>query len=243
MESAPFRVRRRLFVAIGLLIIASGVWYMWIWYRTPPLAQANHSPRPFVQMSGAGQGNSDPMVQERAELFDPTPLFIPTDRNYGQGQLPSRVVRQPGQVFGNYPAKPHFAESGLASYGSAIESSPDSLPEVLSRGNEAPFAGFGQIDIPRKPLPQRVLNVEVKYITTGIIVLSQNITTLKLPKSDFAPVEFIASVGTTGLLGEPMLTAGSGSDDLDATLRDYLSKELRLGERLAPGRYLVAVGP
>ena len=243
MESAPFHIRRRLFVATGLLIIASGVWYMWIWYRTPLPAQNNHPPRPFVQMSGTGQGASDPLVQERAELFDPTPLFIPTDRNYAQGQLPARVVRQPSQVFGNYPAKPHFAESGLASYGSAVESSPDSLPEVLSRGNEAPFAGFAQIDLPRKPLPARMLNIEVKYITTGMVVLSQSVATLKLPQSDFAPVEFIASVGTTGLLGEPLLTAGSGSDDLDATLREYLSKELRLGERLAPGRYLVAVGP
>ncbi len=230
-------------MGLGLLVAASGVWSVWTWYRTPPTTRTVQAARPFVRMSGAGQGSADPLVQERAELLDPTPLFIPTDKNYGQGELPARVLRQPGQVFGNYPAKPHFADSGLGSYGTGVESSPDSLPEVLDRGNEAPFAGFGQIDVLRPPLANRALVVEVKSTTTGEIVFSQAVATLKLPQSDFPPVEFIAAVGPAGLVGEPVLTGGSGSEEIDAALRDYLGKDLHLGERLRPGRYLIALGP
>ncbi|MFI5335288.1 MAG: hypothetical protein ACHQ5A_00780 [Opitutales bacterium] len=243
MEKPRFHLQRRLFVATGLLVAASGVWYFWTWYRTPSSGVVARQPTAFVQVAGQGEGNADQVMQERAELLDPTPLFIPTGKNFGQGELPARVVRQPGQVFGDYEAKMDFSDSGLATYGAAVDPTPDSLPEVLGRGNEAPFAGFGQIDTSRSPLAIRAGMIEVKSFTDGNIVISHAISDLILPKTDFAPAEFIVAVGNSGLLGEPVLTTSSGSEENDAVLREFLDTGFRLGERLPPGRYVVAIGP
>ena len=235
--------KRRLLLVLALLLATGGGWYFWTWYRTPPPIRVTKPAAAFVRVSGQGQGSADPLLQEQAELLDPTPLFIPTERNFGQGGLPARIVPQPGQVFGSYPAKPHFADNGLPGYGDNRESTPDSLPEVISRGNEAPFAGFGQIDPAREALPERALMIEVKSVATGSIVLAQAVSKLKRPAGDFAPVEFLATVGPTGLVGEPVLTSGSGSEDFDGLLRDFIGKDFRLGERVQPGRYLIVLGP
>jgi hypothetical protein len=56
-------------------------------------------------------------------------------------------------------------------------------------------------------------------------------------------MDFLALVGNSGFVGEPLMTSGSGSEEVDGAVRDYLVKALRLGDRLPPGRYVVSVGP
>jgi len=63
------------------------------------------------------------------------------------------------------------------------------------------------------------------------------------PRSDYAPLEFLVVISSAGMVGEPVLTTGSGWDDVDIFFRTYLVKTFRLGERLNPGRYRVLVGP
>jgi hypothetical protein len=40
-----------------------------------------------------------------------------------------------------------------------------------------------------------------------------------------------------------VVQTSSGREDLDGKLRDYLVNVYRIGERLAPGRYTIWVGP
>jgi len=243
MTISGLKVRRRLFVAVGLLVIGTGAWFYWSQWRRqtpPPLA---HAPEPFVKLASDSAGSADRALVERAEYFDPTPLFVPTERNYGQGPLPGRVVRQPGQVFGDFEPKLTFNENNLASFAAESVTQVDNLPEVLDRGNEAPFAGFGQTQQAGAALSEREGFIEVKALNSGMLVISGKMEGARLSQRDFAPVEFLALVSNAGFVADPVVTTGSGSDEVDRTITEYLVKTYRLGERLAPGQYVVSVGP
>lgn len=243
MNIAGITLKRRVLVGAGLLVVATGFWYLWSGSRQRGSGAVARGPEPFVKLAGAGQGSGSSVLAERAELLDPTPLFIPTSRNYGQGPLPGRVVKQPGQVFGNFEAKLNFGLSGLANYGAGLEAPPDSLPEMLAAGNAAPLAGLGQIDVAATALPERAGFIEVKALKDGSLSLRAPLADTRLAMADFSPVEFLVLVGSAGLIGEPVITLGSGRDEIDSAVRDYLIRSFRLGERLSPGQYAVSVGP
>ena len=83
-----------LFVALGA---AAGLWQ---WKRILPPADVMPPPDllPFVRVADPEAATSDQVLRDRAELLDPTPLFFPTDRNYGEQSLQTGRLRQPGQV-------------------------------------------------------------------------------------------------------------------------------------------------
>jgi len=236
------RVKRRFWVGMALLLIgASGGWF---WLRQGNTGGPGAGPRtePFVRVGASGQAGADRAVRERAELFDPTPLFLPTSRNFGQGALPAQLAKQPGQVFADFGAKLSFAEGGLDAFGAENLASAESLAEVLSRSNEVPFAGLGESGARRPQLVAREAVLQIKRMgESGLSEVS--LTKIAVPESDFAPLEFVVSVGAAGLIGDPILTVGSGKDQVDVFFQDYLVKTYRLGVMLSPGRYRVMIGP
>lgn len=236
-------VKRRVWVAAGSFLVVTVAW--WAWTRvTPPVPVTAQRPSaPFVRLASVGSGRTDEILREQAELFDPTPLFFPTEWNYGQRALPVSIGREPEQVFPNFEAKLVFTEPNMKPYGVGPSTAPATLPDVLVQGNEAPLAGFGQIDTPREPLSERSAFLEVRSVGSAKIVIGQAFKGLTVPRPDFAPLEFLVVVSSAGVVGEPLLTSGSGWDEVDAFFRSYLVKTYRLGERLIPGNYRVIVGP
>lgn len=243
MPQSETKIKRR--VWIGLVVGCAGVGAWLVWNRMHPIAairEVKHA-KSFVQLTGAaGKAAGDQVLREKAELLDPTPLFFPTEWNYGQRALPVRSLRQPGQVFGNSEPKLTVAEQNLAPYGVEGSPVPEKLSDVLGQGNEAPFAGMGQIDMPQSTLPVRSGYLEVRALNDMNAIVSQPLSGINPPRNDFVPVEFLIVVGPSGLIGEPILTSGSGWDEVDNFFRSYLVKSYRLGERLHPGRYRVLVG-
>lgn len=197
---------------------------------------------PFVQLADSGRADAARVLQERAEILDPTPMFLPTQRNAGQKGLPSRLVARPGQVFVDFGARLSVGEADLANYGADAVGAPDTLTEVLARSNEAPFAGLGETADTRIQLIRRQAYVDVKSLQ-GRVIISESISGSKRPAGDFLPLQFIATVASSGLVGDPQLVLSSGAEEVDVFFRDYLVKTARLGERLAPGVYRVSVGP
>lgn len=233
------QIKRR--VWIGLLVASAAVaaWVFWTRndLRTPPAAIAPVAAKSFVQLAA-----SDRVLREKAELLDPTPLFFPTERNYGQRPLPQGVLKQPGQVFGSFEPKLTVTDQAMAPFRNDPTPVPEKLSDVLAQGNEAPFAGMGQVDLQRPTLPIRSGYLEVSDLKNGDIIISQTLSGINAPRPDFAPMEFLVVVGTAGVVGDPFLMSGSGGEEMDNFIRSYLVRSYRLGERLRPGRYRVLVG-
>ncbi len=231
-------------VWIGLVVACAGVGAWVAWNRVHPVAlthEVKHT-KPFVQLAGAGTAAGDQVLREKAELLDPTPLFFPTEWNYGQRPLREGSLKQPGQVFGSFEPKLTVGERNIANYGAEAIVVPEKLVDVLVQGNEAPFAGMGLIDTQRSTLPVRSGYLEVRGFENGETIIAQQLSGINPPRTDFAPVEFLVVVGSAGLIGEPVLASGSGWDEVDNFFRAYLVKSYRLGERLHPGQYRVLVG-
>jgi hypothetical protein len=247
MRIGKIEVKRRVWIALIIILGITGVWLAWSRSR-PAVAVASAAVKePFVRLAGSGRGADDRLLKERADLFDPTPLFFPTEWNYGQRALPETMRRQPGQVFGSFDANFTFAEQNIKTYGAEAVVVPERLADVLVQGNEKPFAGIGQIDMQRAPLSERSGFLEVTGFLDGRVVLKQALKSLAVPRLDFGPMEFLVVVSSYGMVGEPILMSVSGleevDEDVDSFFRNYLVKSFRLGERLSPGRYRVLVGP
>lgn len=242
MLQSDTKVKRR--VWLGLVVACAGVGAWIAWHRVHPVSPSREGDRlkPFVQLAGTGTVAGDQVLREKAELQDPTPLFLPTEWNYGQRALPRSSLKQPGQVFGRMEPKLTVGEQNLVLYGVEAAPVPEKLSDVLTQGDEAPFAGLGQIDMPQFTLPVRSGYLEVSELEVANPIVSQQLSGINPPRNDFAPVEFLVAVGSSGLIGEPILTSGSGWDEVDDFFRAYLVKSYRLGERLRPGQYRVTVG-
>jgi hypothetical protein len=247
MRIGNLKVKRRVWIGALIAVAVTGAWGLWTRARRQVAAVAAPGRAPFVRLAGTGTGGGDRVMRERAELYDPTPLFFPTEWNFGQQPLPASLRRQPGQVFGSFEANYTFPEQNLKAYGTEELAVPEKLSDVLAQGNEDPFAGMGQVDVQRPALANRSGFLEVKGLAGGNTVIAEALGGLSLPRPDFGPLEYLVAVSSAGIVGEPILNIDSSwgevDEKVDAFFRSYLVKTFRLGERLSPGRYRVLVGP
>lgn len=237
-----FGVKRRVWIGLAVAMVATGGWVMWTRRDATVVAPAPKPKAPFVVLTGTSGATGNQLLREKAALQDPTPLFFPTEWNYGQRPLREKTLRQPDQVFASFAPMLTVSEQTTTAYGAESPAVPEKLSDVLVQGNEAPFAGFGQVDQSKTSLPVRAAFVEVRAMASGDVVIKQSLTGVSPPRSDYAPVEFLVAVGPAGLISEPLLASGSGWDEVDNFFRDYLVKAYRLGGRLPPGQYRVFVG-
>jgi hypothetical protein len=230
-------------LAAGALALALGLTF----FRLPRSRPAVPAASPVVQVTRFDSGARQSLLQEQAVFFDPTPLFLPTLWNASQRELPGAVQRKPDEIFGTFPAKLSFNEDRLVLQLGPVLTLPAGPRDVLARNNRDPFFTFGREAVPLPELSARGAYVEVRSAGTGELILTEELTSAAPPRTDWGsglqPPEYMAAVDRAGLVGPPVLTTGSGSDEVDGYFRDYLARNFRVGERLAPGFYRVVIGP
>jgi len=237
-------------VALTLLVIVGFVGVVAVAVRfvrlpVPPAAPGANE-RKSIGMGKLGGGEAGTMVSDQM-LLDPVPLFVPTQWNSSQPETPELTRRELGAAFEPFAASYNYsdARAGIAFPELPI---PTNAVTALTYGRPANlFEAWGRLDREEGPLPARVALLEVIHAKTGRIVLSAPLTPPTIPdafrNADWQPVELVATVDATGLIGTPMLTQGSGIDAVDNFLRGFLSKSFHLGERLPAGFYTLRVGP
>lgn len=243
MLIGKIQIKRRVWISLVFALVAVGSW--WVWTRANELAvvSAAQPKQPLLRVAKGGPETGDKILRERAEYFDPTPLFFPTALNFGQSALRESVRRQPGQVFGTFGAK-FVSDEQNPTLGVVVSAAPVvRLADVVEYGNEAPFAGIGEVEAMRPNLSQRDGFIEVRALRDGKIIVAQPLVGIQVARSDFSPLEFMVVVSSAGIVAEPVLMTGSGRDDIDAGMRSYLAKSFRVGERLSPGIYRILIGP
>ncbi len=243
MRLGNFEIKRRVWVGLGCALTVTVAWWQWSQLQVRTIVTLPVGKQPAVVLTGIGAAGQDQAMRDQAALVDPAPLFFPTEWNYGQRPLPSRLRRQPGQVFESFPPKQSFTEQDLKLTAPDTTSVPEKPADVLALGNEVPFAGMGHVDLRAEPLRERSGFVEIRGFTNGKIVIEQPLIGLSVPRPDYSPIEFILAVSAAGVVGDPVLASGSGWEEVDAFFRAYLVKTFRVGARLNPGRYRVCIGP
>ena len=243
MLIGKIQIKRRVWVSLVFALTAIGSWWAWTRENALLIAQAVPAKQPLLRVAKGGSETGDKLLRERAEYFDPTPLFFPTALNFGQGPLRESMRRQPGQVFGTFGAK-FVSDEQNPKLGVVASAAPlVRLADVVEYGNEAPFAGIGEAEAMRPSLPQRDGFIEVRALRDGKIIVAQSLTGILAARVDFSPLEFMVIVSSAGVVAEPVLMTGSGRDDIDAGMRSYLVQSFRVGERVSPGIYRILIGP
>jgi hypothetical protein len=201
----------------------------------PPPAPPPAAGKPAV-------GLVDPVVIRGTMLFDLTPLFLPTEFNSSRKDY---LPREPGGAFAGFPFKHTFDDAELALRLPPAVDLPESPADALVGDPPgAPFLGFGRGDLKMEPVAPRGAYVEITEAGSGRDVLSEAVSDAHPPSSaPWKPMEFIAAVDAAGLVGPLIVTVHSDVGEVDAYFGRYLTDNLRIGQRLAPGFYRVCVGP
>jgi hypothetical protein len=203
----------------------------------PPPAPQAAAGRPVVGVAAA-----DPVLTEEAALFDRTPLFLPTEWNSTEKELPRQ---EPGGAFAGFPDKFAFSENELGLNLPPPIKVPARLPDALAVNPPRDLMlGIGRTNYAAPVLAPRGAYVEVMAAASGRKVLVGALSDAQPPgDGTWQPLEFMVAVDPAGLVGAPVLTVRSGAEDVDAYFRKYLAENLRVGDRLEPGFYRISVGP
>jgi hypothetical protein len=205
--------------------------------RVPEAPPAGPAPRPPTV------GLVNPVVITETMLQDPTPLFLPTEFNSSRIDY---VPREPSGAFAGFPPKMTFSDVALELHLPPPVAVPATPADALAGDPPgAPFIGFDRGDPVVEPVSPRAAYIEIVEAGTGRSVLGTPVGDAHPPASSvpWQPMEFIAAVDSSGLVGPVVPTTRSGVADVDAYFGHYLADTLRVGQRLAPGFYRIIVGP
>lgn len=231
-------------VVIALVVLAATM------IRLPKPAGGNttRSITSSVAIARVDPSGGNAALLQQVELYDPKPLFLPTAINSSDPELPTGMRREPGAAFRAFPAQYAFDEYDMKR---VAFPEPIGVPENPVQGlavGEAPnpFYALGRINYAAKPLPTRQAFIEVQQAKNGRTVLAMPLQADRpdaLPAVDWQPMEMIIAIESSGMVGEPTVTSGSGFEAVDNFFRMYVAKQFRLGARLPPGFYALRIGP
>ena len=242
-------------ILVALTALVAGVLLVVRIVRLP--APPPRPPRPAaaatLNLARPGANQADQILADEAELRDPTPLFLPTPRNASQLDADAGSRREPGETLPLIEPHLLFSDTTFDIAFPDPYPGPERPADVPAYGiTHTPYAPFGRLDPPLKPLPPRMAQVEIVETKTGRTLLA-----LPLPPppsgaqppapaaADWNPLEFLVAIDAAGLIGAPALAQSSGVPAVDDFFSNYLVNNLRIGQRreLGVGFYLVRVGP
>lgn len=204
------------------------------------------APKPSnVDLAPLDPTGANSFLREETTLRDPTPLFLPTPWNAGEGAIPATARREPGGSFPGYPSKLTYAELELQVALPDAVAVPKKPADAFEIGRPAQsFMGFGQADWQPKPLPPRGAFVEVVSAGDGQRLLALALKEARPPgETPWQPLQFLVAIDAAGVVRPPVLTESSRVAAVDGYFQNYITDTLHVGERLGPGFYRICIGP
>lgn len=230
-------------VGCGLFLLAVVSFALLVRVKLPPDQTRRTGSAPAMTI--ASKADADRIRQDL--LLDLAPLFLPTHHNASVVKLPPRIRRESGSMAFSIPPALKISESGGGIPFPELIPVPAKPVEVLTLGegpNPWPEVGRADVEIPQ--MAPRLAYVEVARAKTGQAVFLESVprgTDGSPPATDWPPLKFVVAVDPAGLVGAPVITDSTSSEEVETFFRNFLVKKLRLGARLAPGFYTVRIGP
>lgn len=232
--------KRRWMASVAAAALLVGV--AMLLFRSPRIPTSDQGVRtqglPIKLKSGA---------TDELALRDLAPLFLPTRFN----AAPDKPREQkPGSVLLDVSVGHlQFTELNPRLDVPAPLQAPGTPVDALKDPPGPLAAGIGQTDATIRPLQPHAAFVEIFAADSGQPVLGQVLTLDANPpssgdaKTDWRPLEFMASVDASGLVASLVLTSSSGTRAVDDHFRSYLAQSFHIDDRLTPGFYRIVVGP
>lgn len=235
-------------LASGIAALVLGVMLLLFSLRRTPVAtesgKGGGATNTQIGLTRLEQKGGDNLMAEEAKFLDPTPLFLPTEWNADQKLLPASVLREPGQMFRDFPPEVFFKTNSLSLDFPATVGLPKRPGDAHSvMDAEVPYHGFGRKDGEVPALTPRGGYVEVVAVNTGRRVWVQSLPQAQPPSDNWHPFELLAVINPAGLVGQLSFVERSGADEVDTYFQNYLVQAIHLGERLRPGFYRICIGP
>ncbi len=243
--------RRWLIAATAALVVFAGLVLL---FRFPAPVDPVPITAPAAGKSAvqlARPGPADELLRQETELRDPRPLFLPTSQNAALRE----PRREPGRtLLDDENVKLKFAEAELhverelppivTLNGRAMDKA-EPVDALAIDADFAAFAGFGRRAVEVTAFSARGGFVSVAGTRDGASVLGESLPPGARPSTDkaWSPVEFFAAVDATGLTMPLVVTEGSRVEEVDVHFRKFLTRDFRIGARLAPGFYRITVAP
>jgi hypothetical protein len=147
----------------------------------------------------------------------------------------------------NFPPNLVISESSGGVVFPESVTGPTKLVDVLSYGEPpSPWQEVGRADIAIPGLKPRVAFIEVTVAKTGQPVFSLEVpktVEVTVPSADWAPLEFLIAVDAAGLVGAPVITGSTTTEEVESFFRTFVARTFHFGARLTPGFYTVRIGP
>jgi hypothetical protein len=238
--------RTKVLWAAGL-ILAAGVHVVGlVLFRVDGIqAETTEADYSFASLPWMGGAEADvELLREQAYLFDSAPLFLPTRWNSASLPTVRALELKPPDLFELFPARFSYGEADFGSR--AIEAKVPVLNlatlDTLDSATRIPF-GRDRVEQPR--LSPRFALLEVRLPGSPEVVLAEPVGAEGAPRAGrqlWAPAEFYLHVEQVGVVGELVLLAGSGVEEVDLFLREEIRRLLR-ARMLDGGYYRVLAGP
>lgn len=200
------------------------------------------APLPTLALARLDPDPSRRLLAERLAAYDPAPMFIPSEMSSSASTLPPESSVGTGGPFAGLP--PQLTKSGLLKLPAGVVL-PTSTADGLrfTERTDGPLA-IGRIDEQGGALAGRLARLEAIELGGRKVALEADVTDgAGFPGGDWQPLELMGAVTRAGVVGELVVTASSGSDEIDAFFRSHLRKNMRIGERLGAGFYAFRIGP
>lgn len=197
--------------------------------------------RDYARSIGVPQVGFRRVAPEEASLVDPSPLFLPTAWNTAQKDV---ALPKVGGAFADYPARFTYDELEFRLLAPKNNAGVNLAGVLGLNSPDAALLGIGRgaVQLPR--LVQRSAVYEVTQANGGKWVMAESLPEAHPPgEGAWEPIEFLAVVNAAGLSGPMVPTVRSKIEEVDAYFSNYLTQNLRIGSKLAPGVYRIWVGP
>jgi len=197
---------------------------------------------PMLGLTKIGPDASAELLAERLAAYDPTPMFMPSPMNSSDSVSGVGAQVGAGGPFEALP--PSLTRTGPLRFASLVPVPLDAVEGLrLTERSDAALV-VGRTDVVGERLFERSGQLEAISLENGRTVLTINLTDASgVLRADWQPLELMGAVTRTGFIGEIVVTASSGSDEIDEFFRFHLAENVRLDARLRPGFYAFRVGP